>query len=77
MYQLCGTYPNSVDSPIHARGEVRGRQMKEKTISQLLEEVANEICNNYCKYMRENCSDEEFDKILDKHCSNCPLNKLQ
>lgn len=50
--------------------------MKEKTISQLLEEVANEICDHYCKYMHGSYLEEELDEVLDKHCSICPLNKL-
>ncbi len=25
--------------------------MKDKTISQIIEEVASEICDHYCKYM--------------------------
>lgn len=51
--------------------------MKEKTISQLLEEVATEICDNYCKYSVEHSSEKEFEEYLDTHCSICPLNKLQ
>ena len=66
-----------MDSPLHARGEVRRRQMKDKTISQIIEEVASEICDHYCKYMHGSYLEEELDEVLDKHCSNCPLNKLQ
>ena len=50
--------------------------MKEKTISQLLEEVANEICDNYCKYPAECSSEKEFEELLDTHCLNCQLSKL-
>ena len=50
--------------------------MKEKTISQLMEEVANEFCDNYCKYQAEYSSEKEFEEILDTHCSICPLRKL-
>lgn len=50
--------------------------MKDKTISQIIEEVTSEICDHYCKYMRNNCLEEELVEILDKYCSNCPLNKL-
>lgn len=76
MYQLCGTYTNDMVGSLHARGEVSRHQMKEKTISQLLEEVANEICDNYCKYPAEYNSKKEFEELLDTHCLNCPLSKL-
>lgn len=51
--------------------------MKDKTISQIIEEVASEICDHYCKYMHGNYLEEELDEVLNKYCSNCPLNKLQ
>lgn len=76
MYQHGGTHPDTVAVPVHARSEVRRHQMKEKTISQLLEEVANEICDNYCKYPAEYNSKKEFEELLDTHCLNCPLSKL-
>ena len=46
------------------------------TISQQLEEIANEICNDYCKYPDE--WDEEKDGELSESevCRNCPLNRL-
>lgn len=46
---------------------------KEKTVSEIIEEVRSEICDNYCKYMDSVVSDEE---VILKHCDDCPLNRL-
>ena len=40
-----------------------------------LEEVMSEICNGYCKYYDET-EDENFDELLEKHCSECPMKKV-
>lgn len=43
-----------------------------KTITRMLEEVAAEICDEYCKYPNELASQEELEKI----CEKCPLEKI-
>ena len=49
------------------------RQMnKEKSITQILDDVKSEICDKYCKYPFE--VEDEAD--LDKICENCPLERL-
>jgi len=52
--------------------------MKEdKTITKMLEEIADEICQNYCKW--PDLWDEEkegCDLSESEHCQNCPLNRL-
>lgn len=47
-----------------------------KTIPQLLESIAEAMCNDYCKYPLE--WDEEKDgELADSEvCANCPLNRL-
>ena len=45
---------------------------KEKTISQILEEVANSICDDYCKFPNECKSEEELYEI----CEDCPPGRL-
>ena len=45
---------------------------KEKTISQILEEVASRICDDYCKFPNECKSEEELYEI----CEDCPLGGL-
>lgn len=53
---------------------------KEKTVSEIIEEVKTEICDNYCKYpaiydTREDSS-ENYDEMMEKICANCPLDRL-
>ena len=49
---------------------------KTKTVAETLEEVANEICNNYCKYP-ENWDEETMGDLFDSEvCAKCPLNRL-
>lgn len=51
--------------------------MDDKTIPQILESVAEEICQNYCKWPDQwdeevrGCELSESDI-----CKNCPLNRL-
>lgn len=48
-----------------------------RTITEQIEEIKDDICNNYCKYPdiydeeTEGCDLSESD-----HCRNCPLNRL-
>ena len=54
---------------------------KKITVMNLLIEVADEICDRYCKYP-EICEaerkdpDEAEDLLYEKYCASCPLNKL-
>ena len=43
-----------------------------KTITGMLEEIAAEICDDYCKYPNEVASQEELNKI----CAKCPLERI-
>ena len=45
----------------------------EKTLTQILEEVKDEICNNYCKYKAE-CDEALEDNDPDR--IHCPLDRL-
>ena len=54
-------------------GAIEGRNMnKEKSITQILDDVKSEICDKYCKYPYE--IEDEAD--LDEICKNCPLERL-
>lgn len=46
---------------------------KQQTVSEIIEQVAAEICDQYCRYpdMYRGCED-----IIDFYCSDCPLNRL-
>ena len=46
--------------------------MEWKTMKAMLEEMAAEICRDYCKYPNEIESQEELDKI----CEKCPFEKI-
>lgn len=48
------------------------KQEKKQTISEIIEEVKCEICDNYCKYPNEIKDDEELYDI----CEKCPLGRL-
>lgn len=43
-----------------------------KTIPQLLEDIASEICDHYCKYPEQYQGDKQ-DDLFNEHCDNCPL----
>ena len=45
-----------------------------KVVSEIIEDVKAEICDNYCKYP-EQWVDKEGE-MMDEICKNCPLGKL-
>lgn len=45
------------------------------TIMEVIEEVVTEMCDKYCKYPYQEWDYE--DEMLEKACSNCPLNRIQ
>ena len=47
------------------------------TISEQIEEIASEICRNYCKYPDTWDEEAEGMELCESdHCKNCPLNRL-
>ncbi len=47
------------------------------SISKQLEEIANEICNNYCKYPEQWDEEKEGCELCEsEYCKNCPLSRL-
>ena len=44
----------------------------DKTISEMFEEIKEEMCDKYCKYI-DQLGEEEIDEL----CSDCPLNRLR
>jgi hypothetical protein len=46
-----------------------------KTVSEIIDDVKTQICDSYCKYA-DGVTKEGCDQRLEKHCANCPLNKL-
>lgn len=52
--------------------------MKE-TVTSILEEVANDFCDNFCKYGEnmQGMTDEACDEMMDAICEKkCPLNRI-
>ena len=53
--------------------------MKEKqlggggTVTGLLQEIADDFCDNYCKFPNQYDDEEE---LMVRHCDQCPLNKI-
>lgn len=58
-----------------------------QTISEIIEEVKTDICDNYCKcphevhekYLRDMITEEEYESgeyLIQNYCNNCPLNRL-
>ena len=48
------------------------REEKEGTVIHILNKIAEEICDHYCKYA--DSIEEEAELV--KHCWECPLNRL-
>lgn len=52
----------------------------EKSISEQIEEVRDDMCTNYCKWPNEPIPEgKDEDWLLndeDSPCNNCPLNRL-
>ena len=59
----------------------KAKEEKKVTVMNLLIEVADEICDKYCKYpaiceAERKEPDEAEELLYDTYCANCPLNKL-
>ena len=50
---------------------------KKLTISDIVESVAQDFCDNYCKFPGEyGEEDDDYERLIDEKCSNFPLNRL-
>lgn len=54
---------------------------KEKTVPEMIQEIADKICNDYCKYpdqVRSQVKDvDDAERVLtNRHCKDCPLLSL-
>lgn len=57
-----------------ASGKERKMEEKQKTIYELLDEVAETMCDKYCKYPES--YEGTYDEMLEKVCANCPMCKV-
>ena len=53
--------------------EKENAELKEMTVPQLLDKIAGEMCDKYCKFP-DQAKDE--DELFKKHCDKCPMLKL-
>lgn len=51
----------------------RTYQSTMRTVTQQLDRIAEEICENYCKYPDQY---KDYDEMLNDVCDGCPLNRL-
>lgn len=47
---------------------------EQKKVREIIKEVIEKICNDYCKYPEE--YREKCERLIDDQCCNCPLNRL-
>ena len=45
------------------------------TVVNIIHEVIESICNEYCKFPEQYTEDNE-ENLYSEHCEKCPLNKL-
>lgn len=43
------------------------------TIQKQIQMIIDEICNDYCKYHEVVGTEEDWEKLIEEHCSECPL----
>lgn len=56
-------------------GVIKEDHERTKTVSDILEEVKQEICDDYCKYITQADSKEDL-FVDDSPCMTCPLSRL-
>lgn len=63
---------------IRREGKEKERRMedkeKQKTIYDLLDEVAATMCDKYCKYPES--YEGTYDEMVEEICANCPMCKV-
>ena len=51
---------------------------RQRTVSEQIEDIKSDICDHLCRYslMAEQGQVESVDEMIEKYCSDCPLNRL-
>ena len=62
-------------------GKKSEKEQQKVTVTELLDEIVQEFCVDYCKYpaiceAEKNDPDEAENLLYEKYCENCPMNKL-
>lgn len=57
--------------------EDKARKDLRSTVNEIIEDVAREICDHYCKYPEQWDAEKEEMELIDSDiCINCPLSRL-
>lgn len=79
------TYDDTYDIIIHCKTAEEVNQLQErleqlnapKSIARQIQDVADDMCNNYCKYPETwNVEAEGCELSESEVCANCPLSRL-
>lgn len=59
----------------------KSKEDKKVTVTELLDEIVQAFCVDYCKYpdiceSEKNDPDEAEQMLYEKYCENCPMNKI-
>lgn len=50
----------------------------ERSVTQIIEDVCNDICDHYCKYPEMYGIEDLYqDMLYEEHCNGCALNRLR
>ena len=53
------------------------RNTEQKSVAEILQGIADDICDNYCKYPEQWDEEKEGCELCESQiCANCPVNKL-
>lgn len=62
------------------RAEGRTNKLMDKSITEIIEEVKEEMCDKFCKYPDQPISEGKTEDWMycdeDSPCNDCPLNRL-
>lgn len=84
IYGAVAVWNNFVDNKEQELAKARAEELVQiKPVTQIIDEVREQICNDYCRYLHEG---RAFLSVEDKayleengslpHCDECPLNRL-
>lgn len=69
-YTVCSKCGANLDP-----GEKCDCKPMKQTVTDILHEVIQKMCDEYCKYPEQYTGEDE-DKLYEEKCDNCPLNLL-
>ena len=64
------------DAGYDLRTPARERMSAEQTVTEIMNEVKEKICDNYCKYVEDLRGEKEYHDLIRIYCNRCPLNRI-